>query len=357
MSSSAKLDKRFDIIRIFVSIAIALVITFILILVSTPNVGDAVSGFLLGPFESLKKFGDLIGYWIPLVFTGVSVCIMQSGGQFSMIMEGSFIVGAFMGQIICLEVMIPVVGQIAAILSAAVMGGVMAFFPAILKYKWDANEVVSSIMVNNVIVNVLMFLVNTYFKDPTAGSNQTGRLPSNMLLPTLVPTTKIHLGLVFAILLIVFAYFFLFKSRWGYAIRLTGRNASFAKYSGIAVGTVIIYSQIIGGMVAGIGGATYQLGMLDRYSNASVLNYGWDGIIVAMLANNNPVAVALSAFFISFIKKGADVMQSRSSIPTQISMVIQSILIILVASKMFLEGWRHRAIVKNAERELAKEGN
>ena len=357
MSSSAKIDRRFDIIRTAVSIGIALIIAVILIVLATDKPAEAIEGLLIGPFQNLRRFGDLMGYWIPLVFTGVSVCIMHSGGQFSMIMEGSFIAGAFLAQIVALQIMIPVVGQIGAILVAGIFGGILALLPALMKYKWDANEVVSSIMLNNVLTNVVLFLLNNFFKDPTAASNQSYRLPEEMLIPNMIPGTKIHYGLLLAIAVIVFGYFFLFKSKWGYAIRMTGINASFAKYSGMAVGAVILYSQVIGGMVAGIGGATYQLGMLDRYTNTSVLNYGWDGIIVAMLANNNPVSVILSAFFISYLKKGADVMQSKSSIPTQVSMVIQAVMMILIASKLFLEGWRHRAIVKNAERELAKEGN
>ena len=357
MSSSAKIDRRFDILRTAVSIVIALVIAFILILLATDKPFDAIGGFIVGPFQNLRRFGDLVGYWIPLVFTGVSVCIMHSSGQASMIMEGAFMTGAFLGQIVCLQIMIPVLGQIAAVLTAGIVGGILAFIPAIMKYRWDANEVVSSIMLNNVLTNVILFLVNNFFKDSKQGSNQTPRLPEEMLIPKVIDNINIHYGLFIAIAVLVFGYFFLFKSKWGYAIRMCGRNMDFARYSGMAVGAVILYSQIIGGIVAGIGGATFQLGMLDRYTNTSVINYGWDGIVVAMLANYNPLSVLLSAFFIAYIKKGSDVMQSIASIPTQVSMIVQAILIILIASKLFLEGWRHRAIVKNAERELAKEGN
>lgn len=355
--SSKKIDKRFDILRIVVSLAIAVGIVFICIFLISDSPFEALSKFILGPVSNISRIGNIIELMTPLLFTGCAVCIMQQGGQSSMIMEGAF----FFGGTTCAMVVMtelgwglpPVINTIVAILFSGLIGGIWALIPAFMKYKWGTNEVVSSIMMNYSLLYLSNFLLNNIFKDASQGFNASYAYQVDALLPKIIPNTRVHMGVFIAIAILIFSFFFLYRSKWGYAIRMTGKNASFARYSGIAVGAVILYSQIIGGVISGMGGAVQQLGLFERLTTTALPGYGFDGIVIGMICSNNPLGVPLGALFLAYLRTGADVMTRTTDLPTEIVDVVQGIVILLVGSKMFLEGWRHKAIVKAAQAELA----
>jgi len=147
------------------------------------------------------------------------------------------------------------------------------------------------------------------------------------------------------------------KTRWGYRIRLTGANAKFAQYSGIDTNAVIVYSQVIGGFIAGLGGSIEILGMYTRFSWQTLPGYGWDGVIVAILARNNPIFVPVAAFFLAYLRIGADIMSRYSDVPNEFVTLIQGTIIILIAASSFLAKYRHRMVFKEATRQVAEGGS
>jgi simple sugar transport system permease protein len=155
-------------------------------------------------------------------------------------------------------------------------------------------------------------------------------------------------GFLVAAAFVVLCVLLMFKTRWGYQIRVTGVNASFARYSGIKTGNVVIYSQAIGGLLAGIGGAIETLGMYTRFSWQSLPGYGMDGVIVAILARNNPAYVPIAAFFLAYLRIGADLMSRYSDVPNELVALIQGIIIILIAANSFLAKYRHRLVYEEA---------
>ncbi|MEG0641280.1 MAG: ABC transporter permease, partial [Clostridium sp.] len=176
-------------------------------------------------------------------------------------------------------------------------------------------------------------------------------------LPNIIQGTRLHFGLILAILAIILTYLFLYRSKWGYSIRMTGLNNNFAEYSGINTAKVIIYSQIIGGALAGIGGATEVLGMYDRFQWQSLPGIGFDGILVAILARNNPLFVPLGAIFLAYLRVGADVMSRSSDVPSEVIILIQAIMIMLIAAQRFLSKYKHKMVVKESKQNLEiKEG-
>lgn len=354
--SSKKIDQRFDFLRIIVALVIAVALAFVAIVLVSKDPLDALSKFVTGPLSSIGRVGNVIELMIPLIFTGCAVCIMQQGGQFSMIMEGAFFFGGAATTFVVTENFawpLPAgISTVVAILFAGIVGGLLAFIPAIMKYKWGANEVVASIMLNYILLYFSNYLLNFHFKEASQGFLASHKIVDGAKLMKIVPGTRIHMGLFIAIGVIIFSYFFLYRTKWGYAIRMTGKNASFARYSGIAVGTVILYSQILGGFISGMGGSVQLLGIFDRLNWATLPGYGFDGIVIAMICNRNPLGVPLGALFLAYLRTGADIMTRTTDIPTEIVNVVQGIVILLVGAKMFLEGWRHKAIVKNAEKEL-----
>ena len=138
------------------------------------------------------------------------------------------------------------------------------------------------------------------------------------------------------------------RSAAGFALKLTGENQAFARYSGVGVGGVILASQSIGGLLGGMGGAVQVLGMYDRFQWTSLPGYGFDGVIVAILARKNPVMVPVAAFFLAYLRIGSDVMSSSTDVTNELVSIIQSIIILFVSAKVFLEAYRQKLVVKEA---------
>ena len=151
-------------------------------------------------------------------------------------------------------------------------------------------------------------------------------------------------------------YVFLFKTRTGYELRLTGENESFARYSGINIVKVVLISQMVGGMIAGMGGGVELLSPIySRFSWTALLGYGWDAIIICTLARKNPLYTPLAALFLAYLRTGASIMARYTDVTLEIVQITQGIIILLVVAEQFLSGMRHRMIAREAKASL-KEG-
>lgn len=356
--TSKMIENRFEVFRVVVAIAIAMVVALLLIFFTSKQPFEALYWFFLGPLLSLRNFGNVIELLIPLTFAGLSIAVMFQCNQFNMAAEGSFFFGGVGATVIAVKFTLPmVIHPFFAILFGAILGAAICAIPGIFKVKWGANEVVSSLMLNYVALFLGTYLLQYFLLDPGAGYPASNLFPDTAKLPVIIAKTGVHTGIFIVAVLVVLVYLFLYKTKWGYAIRITGKNEKFAKYSGISVGSTIILSQIIGGALAGAGGATQVLGMYTRFSWTSLPGFGFDGIIISILAKNNPAYVPLAAFFLAYLRIGADIMSRKTDIAPEIVAIVQAIIILLVAAKMFLDKYKHSMIVKNSQKQLLqKEG-
>ena len=351
--SSRSIEKRFEVLRVLAAIGIALVATLVLILLVSAQPAEALSQFLLGPVTSLRNFADVINLFVPLCFAGLAVSVMFQCNQFNMGAEGAFLIGGLGAAFIGVRFMVPAGLHLpAAILFGTVLGAVVCAIPGIFKVKWGANEVVSSLMINYILLYLNNYILQYHLLDPTAGYPATNKLPDTVLLADLSTKPKIHSGILIAVVMVVLIYLFLYRSKWGYAIRTVGRNEKFASYAGIGVGSTILLSQVVGGALAGAGGAVQVLGMYTRYSWTALPGYGFDGIIIAILAKNSPLYVPLAAFFLAYLRIGADIMARRTDVATEVVSIVQAAIILLVAAKMFLGKMKHKQIVRNSQKQM-----
>ncbi|WP_125154613.1 ABC transporter permease [Clostridium rectalis] len=355
--SSKKIETQFEVVRTFIAILLAISLALLLILGISKQPLDALVKLLTGPLTSARRFGNVIEMAIPFIFTGLSVCVMFEAKQFNMISEGAFFIGGVAASYCAIKFILPIgLHPIVAILFGGIIGGIAGFIPGILKIKWKANELVSSLMLNYVFLYLGLYIINYILRDPKAGMTASFMLNKSSTLPKIIPGTRIHLGLVIAIIFIVLTYLFMYRSKWGYALRMTGLNENFARYSGINTNRVIIYSQVIGGLLAGIGGATEILGMYQRFQWQALPGYGFDGIIIAILSRNNPILVPISAIFLAYLRVGADIMARMTDVPSEVISIIQAIMIMLIAANRFMAKWKHKKVVKHSqEKLLAKE--
>ncbi|QUL98801.1 MAG: ABC transporter permease [Candidatus Fermentithermobacillus carboniphilus] len=346
-----KRDSLFEVVRTGLAIGLALLIGFIVTVLVSKSPLEAFKYFLTGPFTSTRRLGAFIEAAVPLTFTGLAVSLVFSAGQFNIGAEGQFFIGAVAATFAGIRLDLPpFIHALVALIFGAVAGSVAGFVPGYLKSRWNASELVSSLMLNYVFLKLGMYVITYHLRDINVGALVSLPLKETSWLPQFLPPTRLHAGIVVLVLCVIFCHWFLFRTGWGYEIRMTGLNLNFARYSGIPVTSVILYSQVLSGAVAGLGGAVEMLGIYRRFQWLASPGYGFDGVIIAILARNNPLLVPVGAIFLAYLRVGADVMAMYSDVTSEMVSVIQAVIILLVTAQAFLSGYRHRLVLREVKR-------
>ena len=145
---------------------------------------------------------------------------------------------------------------------------------------------------------------------------------------------------------VILVYIFMFKTKWGYKLRVVGSNLRFGQYVGIGTAGVIMMAQLLGGFIAGVGGATEMLGMYTRFQWSALPGYGFDGVVLNILAKENPAYVPIAAFAVAYLRIGADYMYKQSDVASEIVAIIEALVIVLVAADAFLSRYQHKMITR-----------
>ena len=361
-------DRRmlgFELVRGAAAILVALGVGTIFIFLSSDEPLTALRYLLIGPLVSIKGgvasfntqgFYTILAAMIPTIFTGLAVCVMFSSNQFNLAGEGVVMVGGFVAALAGIYIQMNTGWHAAlCVLIAAVIGGIIMLVPALLKVKLGASEMVTSLMLNYVCMYLVLHFLNYVFADRSKGSTQTYPFADTAKIGALVPGgSKLSWGFVLALVFVVLIGLLMYRTRWGYAIRMIGINQAFSKYSGMKVGSTIVLSQVIGGVLSGIGGSVEVLGRYSTFLWKELPGYGWTGVTIAILAKNNPLLVPLAAFFIAYLNKGCQLMATYCDVPSEMIDIIQAAIFLFFAAEQFLSGYRQKIVVKNTQADLAK---
>ncbi len=357
-------EKMFNVVRSVAAIAVALAIAMILVVIVADDAGKAFKAFFISPLFTVKNgavsfntssFLTILGRMIPIIFTGLGVCVMFSANQFNLAGEGCVMMGAFVGALCAIYLDLPpVLHVIVCLLVAGISCSIVMLIPALLKTKWGASEMVSYLMLNYIIAKVVMHFLNEVFADRSKGSLMTFPFKESAMIGDMVPNSDATWGFVIAIALTVLVTLFIYRTKWGYSIRMIGINQDFAKYSGIKVAGIVIGAQMIGGFISGLGGAVENLGRYDTFLWRDLPGYGWTGVTIAILAKNNPAYVPVAAFFLAYLSRGCELMGSFAGVPSELFDIIQSVIFLFFAADQFLAKYRQKIVVMDAKEELAQ---
>lgn len=317
---------------------------------------QSVRNFLLGPVLRTYNFYYLLVVMVPLTFTGLAMCIIYSLKYMSLITDASFYFGAVVATAIGVHLTLPAgLHPLVAMLAAGTVGGLIGMLPAILRIKWRANELVSSLMLNYIFFFVGSFIILYFLRDRSQTILASLPFRKTFILPRLIPNTQLHVGIFIAAAFIVIVSLLLFRTRWGFEIRLTGANPKFAAYAGIPVATVALYAHFFAGFLGGLGGAVEMSGLYRAFIWQMDPSYAMDGVIVAMLARKNPKFVPVSAFFLAWMRVGADFMSRRGDVAFEFITLLQGSIILILASDKIVNSFKARRLRRAALRaEAAK---
>ena len=346
--------QKYELFRILLSIAISLLVVLAIILLISDMPFEALQDFIFGPLKSVRRMGNVIEASIPIMFTGLSVIVLFRSGLFNLSMEGGFFIASVAAVASALIFDLPpVMNVIVATIVAMIVGGLSTVIPGILKEKADANELVTSLMFNYVLLFLGLYIITTFFYDPEMNATYSYKFAEGMQLPKLIERTNVHFGLIIALISCVVLWIILNKTSFGFKMTLIGSNREMAKYSGINISKVVIGSQFLGGLFAGLGASMQLFGMYTRFQYTGLTNYGWDGILVAIIARRNPLYVPIAAVFFGYLRTGASIMSRNTDIPYEIISIIQAIVIVLISSEVILANYKKKVI---SDETLSKQG-
>jgi len=320
-----------------------------LIFIVSKDPVTSTKNFLLGPVLRTYNFYYLMIAMVPITFTGLAMCIIYKLRYMSLIVDSSFYIGAVVATAIGVKLSLPPgIHPAVAMIAAGLVGGLIGLLPAILKIKWRANELVSSLMFNYIFYFIGSFIILYYLRDRDQTILASLPFQKSFNLPKLVENTQLHAGFIIAAVFVVIVSIFLFRTRWGFEIRIAGANPKFAAYAGIPVATVALYAHFVAGFIGGLGGAVEMSGLYRAFIWQMNPSYAMDGVIVAMLARKNPKYVPLSAFFLAYLRVGADFMSRRGDVAFEFITLLQGMIILILASDKILNYFKARRLRRNA---------
>jgi simple sugar transport system permease protein len=317
------------------ALAIALAVAFVVVLLTSKAPFDALTVLL----TQIPQKPRTIGLWLDdaakLTVTGLAFSLVFQARQFSMGVQGQVYVGAIAAAYVATSPLgaswagIPL-GIAAAMLAGAIWG----FIPGIAKAKLGANEIVSSLMLNYIAIELCNYLVRAQMPKPQPGVLETTHFPDTAVFPQLFSgIARLDLGAIFALVAVAIVWFALYRTNWGLKLRLVGHNSRFAEYSGIKSTFIMVSAMTAAGALGGLLGSMFVQG--QSYGKLIVLFEGgvaFEGILVAIVARSRPLAVPIVALFYGYLRQGAQLMNIRTDVPAEVIGVVTAIIILLVSS-------------------------
>ena len=325
------------------AVIVAVFLGMLLILLMGKDPITAFGALIQGAFGSMNSFGETIIKVTPLLFTGMSYALASRCGLTNLGMEGQMYMGAFTSSVIAIFVQLPAVIHIPlCIIAGFIGGGLWGLLAGWLKTQFGASEVITTVMLNTIAIHFVDFMVTdpARMMEPGGVSGQSSPLLETARLSVLIPKTRAHWGIVIGLAFIVLFWVFLFKSKKGYEVRVSGFNMQAAQYSGINTKQNILLVMALAGGLAGLAGACEVMGIQGRLYSGFSPGYGFDGIAVALIGMNSPIGIIFGALLFGAFRAGGNRMQMKAQVPFPIVNVIQAIVIMaVVASQMLLGIW------------------
>ncbi|MBN1430246.1 MAG: ABC transporter permease [Anaerolineae bacterium] len=338
------------------AILTSLVVVAGVIALSGANPLEGFMGLWDGAFGDGDAVANTIIKTTPYIFAGLALTIAFRGGMFNIGVEGQFFVGSIIATLIGYALRLPpVIHLIVAILGGAIGGGLWGAIPGWLKARTGANEVITTIMTNYIILRIINWLISPNggpMRNPARPLPQTPEVYPTAYLPWIdfskinfpwvnlswlaSATGSLHWGSILALIMAVIVFVLLWRTILGFEIRTVGISPTAARYAGVNVERTMVTTMALSGAMAGIGGAVQVLALTHYFSTGFNVGYGFDSIAVAMLGGLHPAGVVLAAVLFGAMDAGATIMQMRTGVPIDIVTIIQGLVLMFVAADLIV---------------------
>lgn len=332
----------------FLAIFTAMIISSLVMWVAGTNPIKAYFALGEGAFGTQKAIIETLIKATPFILAGLGIALAFRGGLFNIGMEGQLFAGSAVAVFIGYSVELPAIIHLPLALLGGMLGGALwAAIPGYLKARTGAHEVITTIMTNFIALRVINWAigVNGPMRAPLTVVPETLPVFPSARLPLLIADTRLHAGIILALVAAFIVYWLLWRTVIGFELRTVGANPNAARYAGINVELNIVRTMTISGALGGLAGGIQVLG-LEPYTFTTGFNvgYGFDSIAVAVLGNIHPFGVTLSALLFGAMDSGARLMQLRTKVPIDIITIVQGLILTFVAANQIIRSiYRIRA--------------
>ncbi len=272
---------------------------------------------------------------VPIILAGLGLGIGFRAGMFNIGAQGQIILGAVFGGYIGFAFDLPAgLHLLLAVIGAAIGGGLWAGIAGFLKARTGANEVIVTIMLNNIAIYLIGYLLTTSaFQRPGSNNPISPPIKATALYPQILGSQfRLHAGFLVAIAATVFVWWLMDRSTIGFRFRAVGANSKAARTAGISVNTNYIWVMVIAGALAGLAGSAQVLGTEKVLSIDVAASFGFDAITVALLGRSKPLGTFLAGLLFGALRAGGFAMQARTGTPIDIVLVVQSLIVLFIAA-------------------------
>ncbi len=334
------------------AVILALIIGAIILAVSGANPIEAYLALFRGAFGSPVAVQRTLEKATPLIFTGLAVAFAFKGGLFNIGAQGQLLVGGIVAAALGFGISgLPAIIHIPlALFGGALAGALYGAIPGALKAWSGAHEVITTIMLNFIAINITDYLADGPWKDTSPG-NIVARTPKILPSAEIPVVAFIPLGFVIGCLMAAVTWYILYQTSLGYEIRTVGLNSNAALYAGIKVAFTVILTMTLSGLLAGMGGAIETLGVVGRYQPGFNLGLGFDGITVALLGKTHPFGVIPAAILLGAMRAGSSQMQFDAGVAKEITDVIIALMLFFVAADQIVR-WIFRGRLPEEEEKI-----
>jgi len=334
-----------SIVYTMLAIGAALVFASVLVMLAGANPFNVFWLVIRGAAGSQFAALETLTRATPLIFTGLAVAVAFRAKLWNIGAEAQLYMGGIMTVVLGTgAVTIPAYGLVPLIMVGAMLAGALVLLgPAILKTRFGVDEVVTTLLLNFIVILFVSMLLEGVLKDPSGlGWPQSKKVIDAAELPRLIKGKRLHYGFVLALVSSVIVWFIMKKTVLGYEMRAVGHNPEAAHFAGIPVNRVLAKTALISGGLAALAGFSEVAGLKGNLTLDLSSGYGYTGIVVAMLAMLNPLGVVAAAIFVAGIFVGADAMSRSANVPSYIAQVMVASALLTMVTAMMLMRYRIR---------------
>ena len=329
------------------AVVLALIIGALIMVATSVPPATILQSFVAladGALGSVNAVSETLTAAIPLVLAGLGIGLAFRAGLFNIGAEGQMVVGGLATAVASFSITgVPMVIHLPlALLIGLSVGALYAGIAGVLRAVTGAHEVISTIMLNLISFRLLdYFLRQPYIQkegrsDPISRAVlESAELPR--LLSFIDPNMRLHFGLFIMLAAVVLVWWLLFRSKLGFAFRISGENPDAARYAGIRAGLTIVLAMMIAGALAGLAGAAQVSGVLGRATPGFTAGIGFDAIAVALLGRSHPVGILLAGLLFGGLEAGGRQMQVGAGVSIDMISIMQALIIIFVAAPLLVK--------------------
>jgi simple sugar transport system permease protein len=324
------------------AIPVTFLLTTIFLLWANANPLQAYYYFLISPLSSQVSALEVLVKATPLLLTGAAVAFAFSAGYWNIGAEGQLYAGAMAGAWLgmILKGVPAVVGIPLMLIGGFTAGMLWALIPALLKVRLKVDEVVTTLLLNSVVLFLISFFLNGPWRDPVSMWPQSPEIDPGTVFFKLVPRSRLHIGFIIALVVLALEWFVLKRTSFGMRMRAVGLGKDAARFAGVNVNRTILTAALVSGGIAGLAGVGEVAGIHFHLIESISDGLGYSGIIIATLGGLNPIGVGLAAFFIGLIDTGAQTVSRAMGIPIYLGTVVQATLLLVTLSLFVLQNYR-----------------